>query len=222
MGDGALASGLNAVAIGAGATATGSIAAGTGAFASNGGAAFGDFARATGYVSSALGPNTSAEYDGSVAIGADSTGAGAVAMLENEIMIGTELHTLTAPGIDSKLSRLRQSGRLEIVTSDAGGHLATDGGQVFDRLDEHEAGIALAYSMENPTLGEDDRFGVATAWGTFEGAQAFSVSALGIVAKDVLFKGDSVGLFGSVGGGFVDEARGDNIVGGRVGAQWTY
>jgi trimeric autotransporter adhesin len=92
----------------------------------------------------AVGHNTSvgAFAPGAVAMGTDSAGNGAVASLPNQYVMGTANHTYTAPGITSATSKARQSGPLEVVTSDANGNLATDGGQIFATLDDHETRIS--------------------------------------------------------------------------------
>ena len=124
------------------------------------------------------------------------------ATTDHQFVMGTAADTYRAPGIVSQLSKDRQTqGRLEIVTSDQGGNLATDGGLVFDkidefddhfnvrstggstttdkRIDENKSGVALAISMENPDLTGNERFGVAMNYGNFEGASALSWSANG-------------------------------------------
>jgi hypothetical protein len=110
---------------------------------------------------------------------------------------------------------------LEVLTSDAAGNLATDGGHIFRRLDENAAGVALAISMENPDLTGDERFGVATHWGGFEGANALSLSMTGVLGHDFVSRGDRVAVSGGFGVGFNDDA-GDDVWGGRAGVQWTW
>ena len=125
--DGAIAigasqsTGVNSIAIGTGAVATGSVAVGAAASAANGGAAFGDGATATGLNATAVGPGASATFANSSAIG-----AGATATAPNQMAFGTASNTYVAPGITSAASKAAQSGPLEIVASDAGGHLATN------------------------------------------------------------------------------------------------
>src|SRR5690606_34411280 len=109
----------------------------------------------------AMGQNTVVQQPGGVAIGTDSSGAGAVSTGVNQMVLGTGMHRYTAPGIATAWSRSFQSGPLEVVTSDAGGNLATDGGSIFRRLDEHTSGIALAMSMQNPDLVGPETFGIA-------------------------------------------------------------
>jgi hypothetical protein len=199
------------------------VAVGTNAYAGNGGAAFGDNASATGENSAAIGP-------------------GAVASQDNEVVLGTSSHSYQAPGITSSQSRSRQSGQLEIVTSDANGNLATDGGQVFNQLasldndlsaidhrlntldrhtDENESGVALAMSMQNPDLVANERFGVAANWGTFEGANALGMSLMGVLGNNFVTQNDRVAVSGGFGVGF-STGSGDDVFGGRVGLQWTH
>jgi hypothetical protein len=138
------------------------------------------------------------------------------------MVFGTRNDTYTTPGITSGLSRARQTdGPLEVVTSDQSGHLATDGGSIFQQLDEAQSGIALAISMENPDLVAGERFGFAVNGGFYEGAAALSVSAEGVMGYNVFTDGDRVAVSGGVGVGF-DNGRGSNVVGGRVGAQITF
>jgi hypothetical protein len=213
--------GVNNIAIGNNAgnhiTANNSIALGTNAQANgNSGIAIGDSSFAAGPNDTALGAGAQVTADHSTALG-----AGAVADKSNLVAIGTQDDTYRTPGITSDKSRQRQSGPLEVVTSDASGNLATDGGQIFRRLDENEAGTALAMSMENPDLTGNERFGIAANWGVFEDANALSVSMMGVLGHDWITKGDRVAVSGGVGTGFADN-RGDDVWGGRVGVQWTW
>jgi hypothetical protein len=218
------ASGSFSTAVGVGNSASGVASYAVG----YGNSAFGTNARATGAFNTAVGTNTQATNAGSVAIGTDSDGDGAQSTLENEFVLGTDDHTYTAPGITSSQSRARQSGPLEVVTSDAEGHLATDGGEIFNRLDgadkrldEAESGIALAISMEDPDLVDGERFGVRVNYGNFEGANALSWTFAGVLGRDVFRAGDRIAIGGGFGVGF-EENNGDDVWGGRVGAQWTW
>jgi len=114
------ATGTNSIAIGNGAIATGSISMGAGAFASNAGVAFGDGTTATGANSAALGVNATATFANSTAVG-----TGATTTRANQQSFGTALNTYTMAGITSAASTAAQSGPTQIVTSDAGGNLAT-------------------------------------------------------------------------------------------------
>jgi hypothetical protein len=193
---------------------------------------------------STYGANTSVGpgAPGAVAMGTDSLGAGATATLPNQYVMGTAMHTYTLPGITSATSKARQSGPLEVVTSDAAGNIATDGGQIFGTLDDHESriglnesqigqntnqirrqgnqiaenqeGTAVAMSVNGPDLVTNESFGLSFQWGGFEGS-----SALGAGMTGVVYRGDKyrMALTGGIGVG-LDE----NTVGGRAGGQITW
>jgi hypothetical protein len=173
--------------------------------------------------SMALGANTAVgpNAPGAVAIGTDSTGHGAVATLPNQIVAGTANQTITAPGITSSLSRSRQSGPLEVVTSDANGNLATDGGDIFRRLDKNQEGVALALAAVNPDLTGNERFGMTANWGNFDSANAFGMGFEGVLGHDWITRGDRIAVTGGWGVGFA-QGNGDDVFGGRVGGQWTW
>jgi trimeric autotransporter adhesin len=243
-GTGAYAAGYGNAAFGTGARAIGTVntAVGFASYAvSPGATAVGAGATATYSNATALGTNTGAFNEGSVAIGTDASGNGAVSNLRNEVVIGTENHTYTTPGITSKLSRNRQSGPLEIVTSDKNGHLATDNGNVFNQLnsvgndvDKARAGVALAIAMEGPDLTGNERFGVSASWGNFDGENAFGMGFIGVLGENWLTTGGRFAVTGGFGVGFTDDnnsgfnngfhsgSSDDNVWGGRVGGQWTW
>lgn len=170
----------------------------------------------------AMGTNAVASANGSIAIG-----QGAVASQTNQVVLGTSSHTYTAPGITSAQSKARQSGPLEFVTSDANGNLATDGGQFFSqlnndlkRIDENQSGVALAMAMQNPDLVGNERFGMAANYGNFQGASGLGLSLMGVLGNNFVTQNDRLAISGGVGVGF-DYGEGENVVGGRVGLQWT-
>jgi trimeric autotransporter adhesin len=216
---------------GAQATGAGAIAIGAESQAGFHDTAIGFGAQALSNNATVLGANTTvaAGAEGSVAIGTDSGGNGATANLTNQFVMGTANHTYAAPGITSDLSRSRQSGPLEIVTSDAAGNLATDGGQLFNQLDQQqtqidrlgddidrvESGVAVALSSVGPDLTGAERFGLSLNGGFFEGG-----SAIGGGATAVVWRGNAarVALTGGIGVGLDD----DDAVGGRVGGQFTW
>jgi trimeric autotransporter adhesin len=110
-----------------------------------------------------------------------------------------------------------------VVTSDANGNLATDGGQIFERLntafkltDENRSGVASALAAVNPDLTGDERFGITANWGNFAGANAFGMGLEGVLGHNWLTQGDRVAITGGWGVGFA-EGAGDNVFGGRVG-----
>jgi hypothetical protein len=186
----------------------------------------------------AIGANTSvgATAPGAVAIGTDQNGVGAVATKNDQFVLGTSQHTYTTPGITSSLSKSRQSGPLEVVTSDGAGNLATDGGAIFtrldqqndqlnrldrriddanDRIDRADQGVAVALASVGPDLTGAETFGLSLNWGGFEGS-----NAIGGGATAVVYRGQS-GRFAFTGGIGVGTDNG-NAVGGRAGGQWTW
>ncbi len=235
MGQGTQALGTDSMALGHGAMAAGpgdiSIGASGAVLSDNStGMGMNHTINAGSSFSAAYGANTvvGANAPGAVAWGTDSAGNGAVATLENQFMLGTGNHTYTAPGITSDLSRARQSGPLEVVTSDANGNLATDGGQIFNQLDNQqrqinqlgddvdrvESGVAVALSSVGPDLTGAEKFGLSLNWGGFEGASAIGGGATAVVWRG---NGSRFALTGGIGVGFDEDA-----VGGRAGGQWTW
>ena len=174
----------------------------------------------------AIGRGTQANAEGSVAIGRDSGGGAAVASLENQFVLGTSNHTYTAPGITSDLSRSRQSGPLEVATSDANGNLATDGGQIFRELGEQGAGIAIALALENPDLVGNERFGMSANLGFFEGNTALGVALMGVLGHNFVGEGERWALSGGVGLSLNENNFGgqdtDRTVAGRAGVQVSW
>ena len=128
---------------------------------------------AAGTNSVALGQGSQALGAGSTAIGqgastglfnnAAAIGNGAVATRDNQVVIGTASNTYTAPGITSAASKAAQSGSVQVVTSDANGNLATDGGAISNNLNIINQQItAIAQSVEQ--LNRDVRRGLLW-WG---------------------------------------------------------
>ena len=87
-------------------------------------------------------------------------------------------------------------------------------------IDENQSGVALAMAIQNPDLVGSERFGVATNWGNFEGANALGLSLMGVLGNNLIALNDRVAVSGGFGVGF-DYGSGDNVYGGRVGLQWT-
>ncbi len=173
-------------------------------------------AEAAGDLSTAVGAFASATEAGSTALG-----AGATALLPNEFVLGTADNTYSAPGITSGLSRLRQSGPLALVTTDAAGHLASDGGAVFQGLGDVRAGVALSLAMEAPDLAPTETFALRAGYGNFEGdSHAFGLSAIGSLAS----AGQRWTWDAGFGAGWADFASHDTDAtwGGRAGVQLAW
>jgi hypothetical protein len=212
-GPGTIANGNNATALGQGslANADAATAVGQGATVAAG---------ATG--GSAFGQGAAAAFAGSTAIG-----AGAVTTAPNQMAFGTASSTYVAPGITSGASKAAQSGPLQIVTSDAGGNLATntaaglglasltDINSVNARISDLDGratkalnGVSMAFAMAGtPWLLPAERFAVAMDWGTFQGTNAVALNGAFRLSTNVQASGGLA--YGANGGG----------VGGRAGVR---
>lgn len=198
-----------------------STAVGSNSTAAFGGAAFGAGAAATGVPpvdaqsSAAFGRNASATNGNDTAIGNNVSTTRA-----NQISVGNTTNQYTFAGITSPASASFQTGPLQVVTSDAGGNLATDGGQIFRSLNSLDsktkdlgAGIAIASSLATPDRTGNQTWAMAVNWGNYEGFNALSASAIATIAHD-FWGGSTVSLGGSIGGSLER-----NQVAGRVSLQ---
>jgi len=150
------------------------------------------------------------------------------------VVIGTASNTYTAPGITSAASRAAQSGPLQVVTTDANGNLASDGGAVFNNINilnnninslnsqvarinqnldqlNHDVkrldgGVAMAMSLGGVYLPERQRFAIHTNVGFYNGSQAVGVQAVARINQTFTANGGVAYDMGGYGG-----------VGGRVG-----
>ena len=128
---------------------------------------------------------------------------------------GTESSTYTAPGITSAASKSFQSGPLELVTTDVDGNLASDGGRIFESIEENTEGIAIALALENPDLKGDENFGIALNAGYFEGKPAVAAAVMATI-----FEANG-GIRLSLAGGAAYGIEEENF-GGRAGLQLTW
>jgi hypothetical protein len=215
----------NAVAVGTGSVAQGSnsIALGAGAFAG------GSSDIAVGHDARVLASNGSAFGSGAVVnaghVNSTALGTGASTTYDNQVMLGSSTQTYTTPGITSDLSRSRQSGPLELLTTDANGNLASDNGDTFKAIAKLQAGVALALAAEAPSLTTSESFGVRVGWGNFDGdGNAAAISAIGVLCRNCLSTGDRLAIDGSVGAGWSEYKTysAGNVIGGRAGIQWTW
>lgn len=204
---------VSAVAIGNGASAfaVNTVALGTNASA---GSAGGSGTNAT-----AIGANSSAAFDNSAAFGANAT-----AILANQQVFGTRSNTYTMPGLTSPASKARQSGPLELPTTDAYGNLASDGGETFKAIARLRAGVALSLATSPAVLAHGEKFGMRLGFGTFDGANALGFSLAGVLGEGLIAKGDRLTIDGGVGFGFGSFMgyQESAVVGGRGGVQLTW
>ena len=154
VGNNARAWSPNTVAVGHNALAslTNGTAVGQNSMAHRHAAAFGQYARAADQFTIAIGQGSYANASGASAIGrgahagwAGSTAIGAGARTERDfqMVFGGTANTYTLPGITSAASRSSQSGAVQLVTTDASGNLATDGGVFEARIAQIEEALGL-------------------------------------------------------------------------------
>ena len=151
---------------------------------------------ATGDFSTALGQNTTAAFANSTAIGRD-----AATTRDDQMMFGTATNTYTTRGITSAASRAAQTGPVEVVTSDAGGNLATStaaglGLATMDQVDRNTEGVAMGLAMSRiPTvLPEDMGYAVSAGLGMFSGETALSFGGSMALTDNIFLNGG--GAFG--------------------------
>jgi hypothetical protein len=239
MGHNAGAFGPSSTAMGEGATARGggSVAIGGGSETGNSGVGA---SQAT-----AIGANTDASANHSSAIGAgagnnanssapsNALSPGGTPTQVGEMRFGVapgeytpnlDGNTYTMGGVTSQLSRDRQQGRLQLVTTDAAGHLASDQGLVAKGIARAQAGIAIALAIEAPSLGTNENFGIRLGWGNLDGdANAFGLSAMGVLCRGCLGAGTRVALDAGIGFSSSDfSGYSESAAAGRAGVQITW
>ena len=162
----------NALVVGNGATVTGGNAV-----------AIGNGVHVAGVNGIAVGKLASADYANSAAFG-----AGATATRDNQQVFGTTSNTYTMSGIASSASRAAQSGPVRVVTSDAGGNLATAS---LSDLGFASTGDIGAINARLNELTKETRRGIAAATAL---ATAMTPSAPGKTTVSVnsgFFKGET-------------------------------
>jgi hypothetical protein len=94
-------------------------------------------------------------------------------------VLGSKDETVTAPGIASQQSKDRQSGATEVVTTDANGNLASDGGRIDQTLTNHGGRIGSLEGRADRTDGTLVNHGAAISdlYGITHG-QALAISGL--------------------------------------------
>ena len=168
--------GRNANASGAGATAIGLDSTASGNYAQS----FGRDASATAANAIALGTNTQANAVNAVAIGNDASsnfansiaiGNDAAATRTNQIALGAATSTYTLAGITSSASLGQQGAVTGILTTDANGNLASDGGALHASVADHEIRITGLEIVIDENLGDtaSGMPGGATGGGTTGG-----------------------------------------------------
>ena len=231
VGNASTAVGFSSLAVGERSIAVGnsqadgddSIAIGTGAFAAGPGDT------AVGQNAQVLANNSSSFGNGATVnpghVNSTALGTNASTTYDNQVMMGTSTQTYTTPGITSALSQQRQSGPLQLTTTDMNGNLASDNGDTFKAVSKLQAGVAIALAAEAPTLTSSQTFGVRVGWGNYQGdANAVAASAIGVLCRNCFSFNDSISLDGSVGAGWSEfkTYNSGNVIGGRAGLSWAW
>ena len=213
LGQSSMASGTQSTALGQASTASGNYSTAVGQYSSAPGTnstALGQVSTAIGDNSTALGEGTDAGFTNSTAIGYNAT-----TTRDNQMVLGTASNTYTAPGIESAASRTAQSGPTQLVTSDAGGNLATAdpnsvvaGTPAFQSL-QHQVnrtseGVAMAMAVGagGTILPCCMNRAVSMEYGNFEGYSAIGLSGVQRLGNNWFANGGVAvgGNYGSVGG----------------------
>ena len=112
-----------------------------------------------------------------------------------------------------------------MITTDAGGNLASDGGEVFRKIARIDAGVALSIAMQTPALSGQQNFGLRVGYGNFDrDANAFGVSAIGVVCRGCWGQTDQIAIDAAAAVGSSSfMTYGSGTVGAaRLGVQWTW
>jgi trimeric autotransporter adhesin len=141
-------------------------------------------------------------------------------------LFGKANNTYTMAGIASAESRAVQTGPLQVVTTDASGNLASDGGAFQRRIDalggridslggalqrqidalgqrdrELTQGIAMAVALQQPIFHNGQNFAGRFGYGNFGGSNAFGLSVGGVISRGAFGPTSTVTLDGGVGYG---------------------
>jgi hypothetical protein len=192
--------GGHAIAMGTDTDARGSHAIAIGGFSD----AFGSDSTAVGWES-----EVGSGHTRSTALGAFAT-----TTRPNQVVLGTDSESYTLPGLPGDPSRSFQSGPLEVVTTDADGNLASDGGETFGRIDENQEGVAIAIALSDPDLFGGQTFAIKANGGYFEGSYAVGVTVKGLLVDDIFGGGGKLTVSGGAGYGVQEQT-----VGGRASIQ---
>jgi hypothetical protein len=81
-------------------------------------------------------------------------------------------------------------------------------------------------ALESPDLQDGERFAIAINWGVFEQSHGLGLSALGVVAEDVLGTGTRIAVQAGFGASVKQESYGgrsaNSVYGGRAGFQASW
>jgi trimeric autotransporter adhesin len=185
----------------------------------------------------AVGNNAQATADNAIAIGlnASSTGQNAIVIgnnvtttRANQVSVGNAGNQYTFAGITSGASAALQTGPLQVVTSDAGGNLATDGGAIFGSLNQLRqedkrltAGIAMAAAIPHAYVGPGKTMAFDIDWANYAGANGIGIDGA-IRLGQIDYAGGSIGVQGHAGAGFAADGNSGGRAIGKAGMHFEW
>ena len=94
---------------------------------------------------------------------------------------------------------------------------------LYKQLAKVKSGAAVAMALADPTLGANEKFGMKVNWGGFDGANAFGLTTMGVLGKDVLSKGDKLTVTAGAGWGqSTVTGYTQSVTGGHAGLQLSW
>ncbi|MHA7901194.1 MAG: YadA-like family protein [Henriciella sp.] len=179
--------------------------------------ALGNSAVASAENAMALGANAFAGFANSTAIGED-----VVTTRENQMALGNAATTYTAAGITSDASRAVQTGDLELITTDASGNLASDGGSTFAAISTNSAAIttnSAAISTNSASI-STNRASISSNTSRI-GANEGNIAQLNSQFQNLGFRMDGLAQIVSVNTEEIQENKaGIAIANAMAGASW--
>jgi len=127
-------------------------------------------------------------------------GRGVQATRANQVALGSAANTYTFAGVTSAASTAAQTGPTQLLTTDANGNIASDGGSYLSQIrgnnksiKENTEGVAMAMAMAGSYLPrEGESFRISGNWGNFEGSNAMAFNAA-LLVQDNIFVTAGIG-----------------------------
>jgi hypothetical protein len=136
---------------------------------------------------------------GTLSVGGTATVSGQ-SFLNGGATISNNLTVSSNTNVDFGGNRL-QNVAAPVAPTDAANKAYVDQGNstLNRRVDKAFEGTAMALSLEQPIMLPGQSFAIRGGWGSFEDANAFGVSAAGVLSRNVFGPGTSATLDGGVG-----------------------
>ena len=138
----------------------------------------------------------------------------------------------TTHGINNNFAGITNAGLISGVAAPISGTDAANKNYVdglantsFKGIAKVQAGVAISLALEAPSLTQYENFGLRLGWGNLDGdANAFGMSAMGVLCRGCMGPGTRLALDGGVGFSHSDYQgqRSESVVAGRGGIQLTW